>query len=108
MNGISRRIIVLGVSGVGKTTVCARFARTHPEYLHLTASQLIVQETGKSLSDLQASDQVAVLANQIALRNSLGTKIAESSASGLLLDGQCLVDNGRELIRNSYRFDCFA
>jgi adenylate kinase len=91
-------IIVFGVSGVGKTTLCRDFAARHPEFLHLTASTLIRHSLRTTAEVLRCSSRDEILQNQLILRRALEGELKTQRASKCLLDGQCVIDNGREVI----------
>lgn len=92
------RIIVFGVSGVGKTTACRHYVARHPNYVHLSASALIREATGASVADLQLASVDRLLANQSILHDALEAKLRNSGVSNFILDGQCVLDNGKELV----------
>jgi adenylate kinase len=92
------RIFVLGVSGVGKTIACRAYAAHHPEFLHVTASTLICKATGATLKQLSTASAEQILANQIALQRAFQSEFGSQDVWKLLIDGQCVVDNGRETV----------
>ncbi|MCQ1855375.1 ATP-binding protein [Neorhizobium galegae] len=77
--------VVFGVSGVGKTTVCAKLAKLHHEFRHITASQLISQpalSVGRSMDETQAA-QAEIVERVCHLR--------ESEPRRIILDGHCVI-----------------
>jgi adenylate kinase len=92
------RIIVLGISGVGKTTACRAFVARNPEFLHVTASELIRKATGARLEELRTANAEQILANQLVLQQALQTELQKQKAPNVLIDGQCVLDNGREIV----------
>jgi adenylate kinase len=92
------RLIVFGVSGVGKTTACLGYVARHPNYLLLSASSLIAEVTGASLPELQTSSVPELLANQTILQAAVESRLRQSKASNFILDGQCVLDNGHDVV----------
>jgi adenylate kinase len=92
------RIIVLGISGVGKTTACREYVVHNPEFLHLTASELIRNATGVTLQELMTADAMEIMRNQLVLQKALQTELQKRQATKVIIDGQCVLDNGREIV----------
>lgn len=93
-----QRFIVFGVSGVGKTTACLDFVARHPHYLLLSASSLIAEATGASLKSLQTASVQQLLANQEILQAAVESRLQKHAASSFILDGQCVLDNGSDIV----------
>jgi adenylate kinase len=92
------RIGVFGVSGVGKTASCRAYVARHPDFIHLTASELISKATGANLPRLRYANHTDIIGYQVVLQRALENAVLEGRISSLLLDGQCVIDNGRELL----------
>lgn len=92
------RIIVFGIAGVGKTTACKQYVSRHPDYVHLIASTLIREATGMSLAQLRAASAEQLMANQSILHDAVEQKLSEIRVSNFILDGQCVLDNGKALV----------
>lgn len=96
-----RRILVLGVSGVGKSTACARVAEADPGFLHLRASRLLSEATGQTVEALRVAPEDAIRRNQELLAAALDRRTAELEQITVLLDGHAVIDNDRTLFRVS-------
>ena len=98
-----RRILVLGVSGVGKSTACSKAVSANPSLLHLRASRLLCEATGQTADALRLSSSDDVESNQQLLAVALDRKVAMLQHTTVLLDGHAVIDNDRTLIRISTR-----
>ncbi len=96
-----RRILVLGVSGVGKSTACARVAEGDPGFLHLRASRLLSEATGQSAEALRVAPEVAIRLNQELLAAALDRRTAGLEHTTVLLDGHAVIDNDHVLFQVS-------
>lgn len=92
------RLIVFGVSGVGKTTACLDYVARHPRYLLLSASSLISGATGATLKSLRTASAQQLLANQDILQLAVENELRKQGGSSFILDGQCVLDNGSEVV----------
>jgi adenylate kinase len=92
------RLIVFGVSGVGKTTACLDYVARYPRYLLLSASSLIAGATGATLESLRTASAQRLLANQEILKIAVEDQLRRHGASSFILDGQCVLDNGDEIV----------
>jgi adenylate kinase len=88
-------ILILGVSGVGKTTLCKSLVARRSDLVHVSASALIALETGASVDQLRRSAPDQVQKNQIVLQRALNR---QREARTVLLDGQCAIDTGQKLV----------
>lgn len=90
-------IFVIGLSGVGKTSMIQRFVEENPDYLHLEASKLIKQATG-----IQVSEKIRLLAKNKIIKNQyiLVEELSryKNSFDKIILDGHLLINNNQELI----------
>ncbi|MCK1298144.1 AAA family ATPase [Bradyrhizobium sp. 24] len=93
-----RRFIVFGVSGVGKTTACLDFVTRHPLFLFLSASSLIAEAKGVSLKSLRTASVQQLIANQEVLQLAVEHRLQKHGSSSFILDGQCVLDNGSEIV----------
>lgn len=92
------RVIVFGVSGVGKTTACLDYVARHPHFLLLSASSLIASATGATLDSLRTASAQRLLANQEILQSAVEERLQRHGASSFILDGQCVLDNGDQIV----------
>ena len=93
-------VLVVGISGVGKTTLCAAYAARWPEICHLTASHLIarrLQTTVQNLRDIKSRTDF-LLNLKRALAEELEYERRQVGQRPILLDGQCVLDTGDELV----------
>jgi adenylate kinase len=76
--------------------MCRALVARRGDLLYFTASDLIAQETGQSFDELREASSDRILRNQVALRRALQRDGGASNT--VILDGQCVIDNGRELV----------
>lgn len=93
-----QRFIVFGVSGVGKTAACRDFVARHPHYLLLSASSLIAEAKGVSLISLRTASVQQLLTNQELLQLAVENRLRKHDTSSFILDGQCVLDNGTDIV----------
>lgn len=97
---MSRRIALLGLSGVGKTTMLNRLSR-QVAFTHLEASRLIKAEQARRSIAAQSSEALRtgpVLDNQALLI--AGFKHEARSIDGsIVFDGHSVIDGGNGLIK---------
>ena len=91
-------ILVFGVSGVGKTLSCQDYVARHPEWLHLRASTLLSEATGKTAEALRKSSDQAIRDNQRLLSEALDRARTGREASPVLIDGHAVIDNDVDLV----------
>ncbi|MGR9428686.1 ATP-binding protein [Rhizobium leguminosarum] len=77
--------VVFGVSGVGKTTACARLAQRHDDFRHITASELIGQVR---MSPDRSIDQVSATQAEIVERIH---RLRDNDPRRIILDGHCVI-----------------
>jgi adenylate kinase len=92
------RILVFGVSGVGKTTACARVAEIDNNFVHVRASKLLSEVTGRPPEQLRLAPEDAIRENQVLLAEAFDRFAASFEHATLLLDGHAVIDNNRALI----------
>ena len=90
-------IFVIGLSGVGKTSMIQRFVEENPDYLHLEASKLIKQATGiHTLEQIRLLPRNKIIKNQDVLTKELSKY--KNLFDRIILDGHLLINNNQELI----------
>ncbi|THG40423.1 ATP-binding protein [Sphingomonas olei] len=96
---MTRRVALLGLSGVGKSTFISRVARQSP-LLHLQASSLIKAEQARREQNPESSEELrtgAVLNNQELLVAAF-LRTAGGSALPIVFDGHSVVDGQNGLV----------
>ncbi|MGU3398265.1 AAA family ATPase [Brucellaceae bacterium D45D] len=83
----TKLIMVFGISGVGKTTACAEYAKQHPNVLHSSASALLRlhRETAKTRTIEE------IMQDQLLLVDLVRTLRADTRAQLMLLDAHSLI-----------------
>ena len=94
---MARRIVVFGISGVGKTSACKAYVAEHPEFLHLSAGELIRQETSLSEEQLRTASAPEILAHQRLLGDALERRLAGRD-NDFIIEAHSLIDNGQETV----------
>lgn len=92
---------VFGVSGVGKSTLIARFARSRPEYFHVEASGLIKSRLGDrrvSSEALRTSAPDRIVANQRLLADAFEVARLEHPGQVALLDAHSVIEGDGGLV----------
>lgn len=90
-------IFVIGLSGVGKTSIIQRFVEENSDYLHLEASKIIKQVTGiQVLEKIRLLPKNKIIENQDILIKELSKY--KNSFDKIILDGHLLINNSQELI----------
>lgn len=77
--------VVFGVSGVGKTTACAKLVERHRAFRHITASQLVDRV---SLSPDRSVEQATATQDEIVERLRY---LMENEPRRIILDGHCVI-----------------
>ncbi|MFJ7436083.1 ATP-binding protein [Methylorubrum thiocyanatum] len=91
--------LVFGLSGVGKSWLCTRFAQ-RGEALHVSASGLLRAAKERMTGQATTSEQLrtgAVLSNQDLLVKEFN-RLRETSVHQILFDGHNLIDAGDQII----------
>jgi adenylate kinase len=83
---------------LARLPLCRAFVAYRPEFIHLTASNLISQSTGKTVEELTTATSDEILRNQIVLSRSLEAEARKLNGSNIILDGLCVIDNGTQLV----------
>lgn len=92
-------IVVFGVSGVGKTSSCRAFVARHPEYLHLSASELLRSAATVNPATLRTAPSDQILANQRLLPGALRARREGQWERPVLIDAHSVIDNDKEIVR---------
>lgn len=88
---------VVGVSGVGKTTIIRRFVREHPNYVHIEASKLIRNKLNTETTEhIRLMTKEQIVKNQSFLLDELSKY--RQKHDYIILDGHLLINNNQELI----------
>ena len=90
---------VFGLSGVGKTWLISRYARTN-RVLHVQASQLLREAKAATSGAIVSSEDLRtgkVLDNQQLLIETFAAVYVQADAP-IVFDGHCLIDSGDRLI----------
>ena len=97
---MSRKIVaVLGVSGVGKTTMIQSFVQQHPDVLSVRASELIKRQAAITDAEkMRALTSLEIHINQNHLITAFDKFKLESPAQHILFDGHSIIDNDDEVI----------
>jgi adenylate kinase len=96
---VNCRIVVFGLSGVGKTTACRSFTARHPEFVYISASELLSTATGLPVERLRDADAKDIVRYQSLLATALNHRLGEHRGSNVIIDGHSIIDNGREVVR---------
>ncbi|AWI90994.1 hypothetical protein C0214_23935 [Methylobacterium sp. DM1] len=91
-------IIVFGLSGVGKTTLCKAFVHQHPHYIYLSASQMLREATGRMPEELRMSDPQAIQERQKLLSAVLEEKRKGREGAPVLIDAHSVIDNNNTIV----------
>lgn len=91
-------ILVFGISGVGKTTVCSDFAARHPEYLHYRASALLSAAKSESTERLRTSSAADIRSNQALLGEKLDSLRNGQLQRPVIVECHAIIDNDIELV----------
>lgn len=92
-------VIVFGISGVGKTTECEAYIGQHPDWMHVSASQLLREATNVSNEDLRTASADGIRANQQLLGEMLTKHRLGRESRPILIDAHAVIDNDRQLVR---------
>lgn len=91
-------ILLLGVSGVGKSRLARRIAQARPDILRLTAGGLLRANLHTTGEKLRTAPSENVRRNQQALGEALQAERAGQWERPVLLEGHGFIDNDRELV----------
>jgi adenylate kinase len=91
-------IALLGISGVGKSSMAGRIVRASPDILHLTAGGLLRDALNRPAEHLRKSTRNSVLDNQKILVDALRRERVGRWQIPVLLEVHSIIDNDHELI----------
>lgn len=97
MNG--KVIAVLGISGVGKTTMVSSFVESHPSVLSIRASELLNRERPEANPEffrIAASSDIHK--NQDHITTAFDKFKRSAFGRHIIFDGHSLIDNGQGLV----------
>lgn len=92
------KIIIFGVSGVGKTTICRSFVAAHKEFQYIRVGELLQNITGLSSEQMRVSTADEIWRNQALIGAALDAYIERSSSRPILVDAHAVIDNDRQLV----------
>jgi adenylate kinase len=88
---LSQRVIIFGVSGVGKTAACRDYVARHPEVAYLNVGEVLSEATGLSPEEMYLSSEEEILARQAIFSHILDRNFG-SSARKLVIDAHSVID----------------
>lgn len=92
-------ILVFGISGVGKTTLCNDIVRDKPDILRFSASELLRSATSETSEHLRTSSPDQIGENQNLIRQQLLARVPGDYDGIVLLEAHSVIDNGNQLVR---------
>lgn len=90
--------LVLGVSGIGKTSLCKAFVDKNPFFKCYTASVLIREMNGKSAEEIRRSDKSEIFENQKLIARAIKKKLSQFPDRPIILEGHGVIDIGTEVV----------
>jgi len=96
---MGQRVLVFGISGVGKTQTCTDYADRHPDTLFVSASSLLTAATAQSGESLRTASPDEIRNNQAKLASALADFCAGREALPVLIDAHGVIDNDSEFVR---------
>lgn len=96
-----RTIAIVGLSGVGKTTLISQFLEDHQHpALHVSAGRLLREyRRAQDVDELRVLSREQIESNQIALVKAFKDFRNSNPARDILFDGHCIIDNDVGLVR---------
>lgn len=92
-------ILVFGISGVGKTTLCTGIVRDKPGIFRFSASELLRSATNETSEYLRTSSPDQISENQNLIRQQLLARVPDDYDGIVLLEAHSVIDNGKQLVR---------
>jgi adenylate kinase len=92
------RIIVFGISGVGKTTACRSFVTRHPGVLYISAGELLREATRLPVEMLRLAEPKEIIRNQLLIGAALDHRLAGRRDADVIIDAHSIIDNDREIV----------
>lgn len=99
-------ILILGISGSGKSHLAKKIARARPAILRLTASSLLKSWFHTTGERLRTAHRDTVVANQSALRDALANARKGDWDRPIILEAHAVIDNDEGLV--DVPFDTFS
>ncbi|WP_158304373.1 ATP-binding protein [Beijerinckia indica] len=96
---MTHRLLLFGVSGVGKTTACRSYTLRHANVLCLNAGSLLSAASHCEANELRSSSSDAIIRRQFFLADALDRQLRGCNAELVIIDGHAIIDNNRELVR---------
>lgn len=94
-----RIVVVLGISGVGKTHMISSFVDRHPWVKRLSASALLKDAVSAvSTEALRTAPATTITSNQHQLLTAFQAYRQEIPDQDIIFDGHSVIDNGQELV----------
>jgi adenylate kinase len=90
--------IVFGVSGIGKSTACRKFANAHPEFLYVQASSLLSEASQTDPEVLRRASKAQILINQDLIVEAFRGFRAGRLERPVLLDAHAVIDNDQSFV----------
>lgn len=91
-------IAILGLSGSGKSYLARSIAKARPQFLHLSAGDLLRNLLHTTGEKLRTADGAAIRGNQLQLAEALAKARDGQMERPVLLEAHSFIDNDRELI----------
>ncbi|WP_147020089.1 ATP-binding protein [Methylorubrum extorquens] len=91
-------VVLLGISGVGKSFLTQRISERRPDLLYLSAGNLLREALKVDPEQLRTSKRNVILANQLMLSEAVRRARSGRWQKTVLLEAHSIIDNDRELI----------
>lgn len=96
-------ILVVGLSGVGKTTMIKAFVNKNEGYVFVTASSLLAQKTKTEDTDaLRRGSTDNIVHNQQHIVRAFAEYRAANVKSNIIIDGHVIIDNDQGIVEVPY------
>lgn len=91
-------ILIIGLSGCGKSHLAKSIMRARPDILRMTAGSLLKRSFHTTGEKLRMAESDHVRDNQFELASALASERAEQLERPVLLEAHAFIDNDRELV----------
>lgn len=91
-------VILLGVSGVGKSRLANEIGASRPDILRLSAGGLLRKHLRTTSEKLRTAEKQGVQENQLALAEALACERRDQEGRPVLLEAHSFIDNDQELV----------